>query len=88
MSYFSRASATGRPLQIPVQAFTAILYAKLHGYSRARAEEILAADPEAASGTIWRLAAVAHSEGIRTAVDFEAWVQRELSDAMKSPVIK
>ncbi len=87
MSYFSRASATGRPLQIPVQAFTAILYAKLHGYSRARAEEILAADPEAASPLLWRLAAVGHAEGCQTAEAFEVWAQRELSEAMTAPSI-
>ena len=40
MAYFNRAQVTGRPLDIPVQAFTAILYAKLYGHSRKRAEEL------------------------------------------------
>ena len=88
MAYFTRASATGRPLQIPVAAFTAILYAKLHGYSRHRAEEIIAANPEAASPLLWRLAAVGQSEGCETAEAFEAWIKAELSEQiMKSPSI-
>ena len=85
MPYFSRASVTGRPLAVPVQAFTAILYAKLHGLSRKRAEELIAQDPDTASPTLWRLAAVAHSEGIRTSEAFEQWVKAELSEHLKSP---
>lgn len=87
MSYFSRASVTGRPLAVPVQAFTAILYAKLHGLSRKRAEELITANPDTASPTLWRLAAVAQSEGIRTSEAFEQWVQRELSEHIKTSAL-
>ncbi len=86
MAYFNRAQATGRPLDIPVQAFTAILYAKLYGHSRKRAEELLAENPDAASPTLWRLAAVAQSEGIRTSEAFERWMQKELAETFKTPV--
>ena len=87
MSYFSRSQATGRPLAVPVASFVSILMSKLHGHSVKRAAEILEADPEAASPMLWRLAAVAHSEGIRTSADFEVWAQRELSEAMTAPSI-
>ena len=86
MAYFNRAQATGRPLDIPVQAFTAILYGKLYGHSRKRAEELLAENPDAASPTLWRLAAVAQSEGIRTSEAFERWMQKELAETFKTPV--
>ena len=87
MAFFSTAQASGRPLAVAPQTFAAILFGRLHGYSRKRAEEILAANPEAASGTIWRLAAVGQSEGCQTAEQFERWVQRELSEAMTAPSI-
>lgn len=80
MSYFSRASVTrpmGRPLGQPVESFAALLYARLTGHSRKRAEEILAADPDKASGAVWSVAAHAHSEGVRTGEEFEQWLQRE-----------
>ena len=86
MAYFSRNQATGRPLAVPVQAFVAILHAKLHGLSRKRSEELIAANPDAASATLWRLAAVAHSEGISTSEAFEQWMQRELAETFKSSV--
>jgi hypothetical protein len=86
MSYFSRGQVTGRPLSVPVQAFTAILHSKLHGLSRKRSEELIAANPDAASPTLWRLAAVAHSEGIRTSEAFEAWVTKELAETFKTPL--
>ena len=86
MAYFNRAQVTGRPLDVPVQAFTAILYAKLYGHSRKRAEELLAENPDAASPTLWRLAAVAQSEGIRTSEAFERWMQKELAETFKTPV--
>jgi hypothetical protein len=86
MSYFNRGQVTGRPLSVPVQAFTAILHAKLHGLSRKRSEELLAANPDAASPTLWRLAAVAQSEGIRTSEAFERWMQKELAETFKTPV--
>jgi hypothetical protein len=86
MAYFNRAQATGRPLDIPVQAFTALLYAKVYGHSRKRAEELIAANPDAASPTLWRLAAVAHGEGIRTSEAFEAWVTKELAETFKTPL--
>jgi hypothetical protein len=85
MAYFNRAQATGRPLDVPVQAFAAILYAKLYGHSRKRAEELLADNPDAASPTLWRLAAVAQSEGIRTSEAFERWMQKELAETFKTP---
>ena len=87
MSYFSRSQVTGRPLAVPVASFVSILMSKLHGHSVKRAAEIIAADPEAASPMLWRLAAVAHSEGIRTSADFEQWAERELSEAMTAPSI-
>jgi hypothetical protein len=85
MAYFNRAQATGRPLDIPAQAFAAILYAKLYGHSRKRAEELLAENPDAASPTLWRLAAVAQSEGVRTSEAFERWMQKELAEIFKTP---
>ena len=90
MSFFARSQVTrpmGRPLGQPVESFVAILMAKLHGHSVKRSRELLEADPEAASPMLWRLAAVAHSEGIRTAADFEQWAERELSEAMTAPSI-
>ena len=81
MSYFSRsdikAAAMGRPLSEPVKSFVALLYARLHGYSRSRAVEIINADPDAASGLQWNLAAAAHADGCETSADFEQWLQRD-----------
>lgn len=81
MSYFSRhdikAAAMGRPLSEPVRSFTAILFARLTGHSRKRAIEILAANPDAASGLQWNLAAAAHADGCETSADFEQWLQRD-----------
>jgi hypothetical protein len=88
MAYFSTASVTrsamGRPLGEPTATFAALLFARLSGYSRKRATELLAANPDAASGAIWSVAAHAHREGVQTAEQFEAWLQRE--DAKQEPV--
>jgi hypothetical protein len=80
MSYFSRASVTrpmGRPLGEPATTFAALLFARLSGHSRKRAEELIRANPNAASGAVWSVAGHAASEGIRSAEDFEKWLQRE-----------
>jgi len=80
MSYFSRASVTrpmGRPLGQPVESFAALLFARLSGHSRKRAEELIRANPDAASGAVWAVASQAHADGVTTAEGFEAWLQRE-----------
>ncbi len=80
MAFFTRASVSrpmGRPLSEPSTTFAALLYARLSGHSRKRATEILSADPDRASGAIWSVAAHAHRDGIQTAEQFEAWLQRE-----------
>jgi len=87
MSYFSRSSVTGRPLNVPVASFVTILMSKLHGHSVKRARELLDADPEAASPRLWNLAARAHAAGCRTSADFEQWVKAALAEAIKEPVI-
>jgi len=84
MSYFSRASITrpmGRPLGQPVETFAAVLYARLSGHSKKRALEIIHANPNAASGAVWAVAADAAAAGVRTAADFEAWLQRATTEA-------
>jgi hypothetical protein len=87
MSYFSRSSVTGRPLNVPVASFVTILMSKLHGHSVKRARELLDADPEAASPRLWNLAARAHAAGCRTSADFEQWVKAALAEVIKEPVI-
>jgi hypothetical protein len=77
----------GRPLAVPVATFAGIMLAKLHGYSRSRAEELLAANPDAATPRMWHLAARGHAAGCRTAADFEQWVKAALAEAIKEPVI-
>ena len=81
MSYFSRASVTrpmmGRPLGQPVETFASILFARLSGHSRKRAVELLATDPNKASGAVWSIAAQAAADGVTTAEQFEQWLQRE-----------
>lgn len=80
MSYFSRASISrpmGRPLGQPVETFAALLYARISGHSRKRATELLAANPDKASGAVWSIAAQAAAEGITTSEQFEEWLQRE-----------
>lgn len=90
MPYFSRASVArppmGRPLAVPVESFVAIMLAKMSGHSVKRAAELLAENEDAASPTLWRLAAMAHGQGIRTNKAFEQWLQRELSETFKSSV--
>lgn len=79
MAYFSRQAVSrpmGRPLGQPVESFAALLFARLSGHSRKRAAEILAADPNKAPGGIWSVAAHAHAEGVRTAEDFQKWLDR------------
>ena len=81
MPYFSRTAAKaapmGRPLSEPVRSFTSILFARLHGYSRKRAHEIISENPDAASGLLWNLASSAHADGCATTADFEAWLQKD-----------
>lgn len=80
MAYFNRASVTrpmGRPLGQPVESFAALLYARLSGHSRKRAAEIIAANPNAASGAVWSVASQAAAEGVQTSEQFEKWLQRE-----------
>jgi hypothetical protein len=84
MAYFNRASVTrpmGRPLSEPAASFAAILFARLSGHSRKRAQELLTADPNRASGGIWSVAAHAASEGVKTAEQFEAWLQKTDEEA-------
>jgi hypothetical protein len=84
MAYFSRASVsrpTGRPLSEPTATFAALLYARLSGHSRKRAQEILAANPDRASGAVWSVAAQAHNEGVTTSEQFEAWLQKTEQEA-------
>ena len=84
MSYFSRASVTrpmGRPLGQPVESFAALLFARLSGHSRKRAEELLRANPSTASGAVWAVASAAYNEGITTAEQIEEWLQREEEQA-------
>ena len=80
MSYFSRASVTrpmGRPLGQPVESFAAVLFARLSGHSKKRALELLTADPNRASGAVWSVASQAAADGVTTAEQFEALLQRE-----------
>jgi len=67
----------GRPLGQPVSTFAALLYARLSGHSRRRAEEILAKNPDAASGAIWSVASDAAAAGVMTGDQFLQWLQRE-----------
>jgi hypothetical protein len=79
MAYFNRASVTrpmGRPLGQPVESFAALLFARLSGHSRKRAEELIRANPNAASGAVWAVASQAHAEGVTSAEQFEAWLQK------------
>lgn len=81
MAYFSAQAISrpplGRPLGTPTATFAALLFARLSGNSRRRAEEILAADPNKANGAIWSVASHAAAEGIETAEQFQEWLQRE-----------
>ena len=67
----------GRPLGQPVETFAAMLYARLSGHSRKRAVELLATDPNKASGAVWSIASQAAADGVTTAEQFEQWLQRE-----------
>ena len=81
MAYFSAQgisrSHLGRPLGTPTASFAALLYSRLSGHSRRRAEEIINTNPDKASGAIWSVAAKAAAAGVQTAEQFEAWLQRE-----------
>jgi hypothetical protein len=81
MAYFSTTSVArapmGRPLSEPTASFAALLYARLSGHSRKRAQEIITANPDRASGGIWSVAAAAYNQGVRSTEDFEQWLQRE-----------
>jgi hypothetical protein len=72
----------GRPLSEPTATFAAMLFARLSGHSRKRATELLAADPNRASGAVWSVAAMAHADGVTSAEQFEAWLQREEEEAI------
>jgi hypothetical protein len=81
MAYFSAQGISrrhlGRPLGTPTASFAALLYSRLSGHSRRRAEEIINTNPDKASGAIWSVAAQAAADGVQTAEQFEAWLQRE-----------
>jgi hypothetical protein len=85
MAYFSTASVTrsamGRPLGEPATTFAAMLFARLSGHSRKRAEELLRANPNTAAGGVWAVATHAAREGIQTAEQFEAWLQKADEEA-------
>jgi hypothetical protein len=74
----------GRPLSEPAATFAALLYARLSGHSRKRAQELLTADPNRASGAVWSVAAQAHNEGVTTAEQFEQWLQRTEEETINS----
>jgi hypothetical protein len=87
MAYFNRSSVTrpmGRPLSEPTATFAAMLYARLSGHSRKRAQEILAADPDRASGAVWSVAAMAHADGVTSSEQFEQWLQRTEEETINS----
>jgi hypothetical protein len=71
----------GRPLSEPTATFAALLYARLSGHSRKRAQEILASDPDRASGAVWSVAAQANHDGVKTAEQFETWLQKTDEEA-------
>lgn len=81
MAYFSSQGISrpplGRPLGTPTATFAALLFSRLSGHSRRRAEEIINSSPEKASGAIWSVAAQAAAAGITTSEQFEQWLQRE-----------
>ena len=81
MAYFSAQGISrpplGRPLGTPTATFAALLFSRLSGHSRRRAEEIINTNPDKASGAIWSVAAQAAADGVTTAEQFEAWLQRE-----------
>jgi hypothetical protein len=91
MAYFSAQGISrpplGRPLGTPTATFAALLFAKLSGNSRRRAEEILNANPNRASGAIWSVAAHAAAEGVETPEGFEQWLQRESTSDKQSPSV-
>jgi hypothetical protein len=74
----------GRPLSEPASTFAAMLFARLSGHSRKRAQELLASNPDRASGAIWSVAAQALAEGVRTAEEFEAWLQKTEEETINS----
>jgi hypothetical protein len=74
----------GRPLGQPVESFAALLYARLSGHSRKRAEELIRANPDAASGAVWAVAAQAHNEGVTTSEQFEQWLQKTEEETINS----
>jgi hypothetical protein len=80
MAHFSAQAVSrpmGRPLGQPVTTFASLLFARLYGHSRRRAEEILANNPNAASGAIWAVASDAAAAGVMTGDQFLEWLQRE-----------
>jgi hypothetical protein len=88
MAYFSTTAVArapmGRPLSEPTATFAALLYARVSGHSRKRAQEILAADPDRARGAIWSVASQAHADGVTTAEQFEAWLQSEEQQSLST----
>jgi hypothetical protein len=86
MAYFSAQGMYFRQRQPPDwpsardsnrTTFAALLYSRLSGHSRRRAEEIINTDPNRASGAVWSVAAQAAADGVTTSEQFEAWLQRE-----------
>ena len=90
MAYFSAQgisrSHLGRPLGTPTASFAALLYSRLSGHSRRRAEEIINTNPDKASGAIWSVAAQAAADGVTTAEQFQQWLQREPTKETASPL--
>ena len=68
----------GRPLGQPVETFAAVLYARLSGHSKKRALEIIHANPNAASGAVWAVAADAArsngSAGLLAGIPLVDWI--------------
>jgi len=83
----SKGRRRGRPLRNPALSFAARLFAELEQVTEAHATDVLAKDPDRASGSIWSIAAQANAEGCTTLADFEAWLgpalQRRIANSFK-----
>jgi hypothetical protein len=83
----SKGRRRGRPLRNPALSFAARLFAELEQVTEAHAADVLAKDPDRASGSIWALAAEARSDGCTTLADFERWLgpalQRRIANSFK-----
>jgi hypothetical protein len=70
----SKGRRRGRPLRNPALSFAARLFAELEQVTEAHAADVLAKDPDRASGNVWALAAQAQTDGCTTLADFEKWL--------------